>query len=588
MSTNYWTNDRGDAAYALVTSYQDRLGLARNSTFMQTVAFCDREDWVDNPLPKTKWEREQESLMPNVSQMSTRTVTIVNVPDEGATIAKRIRDEMAWHAQLIEKMGPSEEVEGEYEVIDPEDWDDVCAYEAQPTTLVAPPCPAIEVEDESQTHYHAKVARKMGEQPAQVLLENKDVEINRKLPVWKQRLVSVDPDRTEYIEQASGEVMPYIKTYPPQQTTKPSSAVLPPCEISILGEIREMDQGFCPLNILRVAQRKGPAHLIFSRPEDVNAALQTVYRPYVAVRFGALSMPRATLAYWWHGSMRSVVAVYWSDTDQPSQAILKSIEFVDASPLSAVRVFTPFFLEKLHPKTIIKLIRQAYYGGKLYSVDTEGDPVSPRDACILRAAPGQRPIQMQYDRIGPHVLFIAKGAHAEYRFLESRGRSVLLDAQGHGLLDIAPYVRWEREQRKHHRAVDGASQTLSRALELAIGIPSVYYGGFSKEKTDLFLRTSLPPALKRLVRTTVHHHQIRGEAPPITKTIRTAGMRFQESSFIGFVNDNQCDSIHASIRSKREDINAIVDTMASFSSKSQAELDVLEQYPIKLLGDRPG
>lgn len=580
MADNYWTDEDGLPAYNIVSSELERQKLLRTGAYQEVGIFCSRMDWVDNLLPGQDWKREADNVAPNVNKVTERLMMMANVPDDGYTMIKKKHDEMGWHALMI-SCGPAGAVEGDSVAVDTEDWDSVPDYDPQPDVVKAPQVVPPPAEDESLSRYYARIALRSGETVAKSLLENREVEINRRLPIWKQRVQTADPVESDYIEQASGEVMQYVRSNITTPAIKARVIPPPPCEISLLGEVRALPEAYEPLNILRVAQKKGPAHLIFHRPEDVNAALDSIYRPYVAVRFGELSMPRATLAYWWRGTVRSVVAVYWSDTKSPSQAILSCLEFIDFSPLASVRQFSVFFLEKLHPRTVVRLIRRAYFRGTLFSIDTEGDPMQPSDISILRATPGQRPLPITIDRVGDKVLFVAKGAYAEYRYLVTQKREALLDADGNGLLDIGPYVRWFREQRKHHRAIDGASQALSKALELAMDIPSVYQG-FSKEKTSFFLSTTFPPAPSRGVRAEASHHCMRGETPMVTRQIRTEGMRLLDNMFKGYTNDDQCNSIHANINVSDRELNCIGDVMSSFDLKTQTELDVLEQYPLKV------
>jgi len=550
-----------DMPMRTVSPFEDPRINAKSIAFNEVPIFKNRSDYVSNPLPLTRWEREQETVHEKVERHHERQVILDNVPGQQQTLLTQLYDE-TWHA--IMPKGELHDVgeEEPFYIIEGGDWDDVADYEPEPAVVTAIPKPLLRPEGESISCFHARMACDSGEHYPEFFVENLDVEINLKTPQWKQRVVAVDPIGIDYLEQASGMIMQYNRTIPPSDTICARTCVLPPCDICVLGEIRPLMPGYEPFNLLRAAQRHGPAHLIFSTPEAVNLVLDTVYRPYVAVRFGELNMPKSTLAYWWHGKAKALVAVYWSETNAPSAAMVSSLELVDFSPLGAVRQFSGYFLERLHPHTVARLIRRAYYEGVLFSIDIEGLPTSPRELAIVRAVPGLAPIIMEYERVGTRALFVAKGAYKESVFLDTNKRDFLLDSYGNGLIDIAPYTTWLKESRKHHRAIDGAAQTLSRTLEFAIGIPSVYVGKFDKAQTSLFLNTRLPSSpRKRSTSPEFSHHLVRGDAAPIVRAVRAESTRKKENQFPGYINEDRCHSIHAKVGPSASDITKVARDM---------------------------
>jgi len=267
--------------------------------------------------------------------------------------------------------------------------------------------------------------------------------------------------------------------------------------------------------------------------------------------------------------------------------MLRNIEFLDVSPLASLPQFLPFVMEKLHPRTVMRLIRQAYTKGILYSIDVEGDPLSPREVCILRAVPGQAPIEAKILEFIPYdALFVAKGAHAEHKYLSSKRRTTVLTERGGGLIDIAPYTAWAKEKRKHHRAVDGAAQALSRAMDHATGCPSIFGSVFSKEKTEMFLDTMLPRVDKSKIVLKYQHQLVRGQTNFIPKRQRTADETERNMLFKGFCNEDTCPVVVRSRYCDPEDLSRALKILQQLHTASEEKIYQFQQQGVELINDR--
>jgi len=446
------------------------------------------------------------------------------------------------------------------------DWGEpaIPQYEQKAETLShKPETQAVVIEGESLSSFHARNANIAGESLRVYAVEHPTLEVQVKVPVWQQQIVVRDPWVSNVLEQASGDVMQFSRSKPPVPAYAAGQFTLPACEVSVLGQIKQVPEG-SRLNLLREAQRYGPAHAIFCHPSDVNAALQSWYRPYVAVRLSELSMPRQTLAYWWNGTSRYIVAVYWSPTERPNTSLLRHIEFVDTSPLTQMGSFKTFVWSNLHPHTVAGIVRRAYAAGRLCGIDVEGEPTQPREVSFVLALPGSRPmVYSSVHRLPPGLLFVAKGAYAEYRYLESVGLGWEFTAKESGLIDMEGYVEWAPESKlkrgTDHRSVDGAAQVVSRALNFSGVTAHVsFFSPFKQDQTDMFLRSHTPVAPQQIFKRKIQHNNMEGEAGPITRRQVTSDMSYSKSCFLGFTDDRQLSRIDVGYRKRLDTYKAVV------------------------------